>query len=254
MSPIDDELRTMLRTHADDMPTEHDLMAVVETRARSIHRRRVAVATTTGGLAVAAVAMAGSLALTGSAHDSLRTRPVPPGLEPSATASAAPSADRLLDWPLRENTPGVALSYVGNPLWAGFSPRHDLLIVGQAPQADGSVNSQISVSPANGGQGYALMYGTIAPGTKQLSFIIGSGKTSYVVVVGAPETGQIRYAADGKNFRPEDTVQGVAVFPRTWTRTSPLVEDAIEVLDGNGDVDHPLYRGPIDPGPSTPGK
>jgi hypothetical protein len=65
-----------------------------------------------------------------------------------------------------------------------------------------------------------------------------------LLVVAAPTTGQIEYAKDGRSFVPLDGVAsdipGVAYAPLGGDTS----HDAVRVLDGNGDADHPVFLGP----------
>ncbi len=83
-----------------------------------------------------------------------------------------------------------------------------------------------------------------------LAFVLGSqpgSTTDLLVVVPTPRTGQVSYDADATGaFTPisgQDYLDGVVLIDRDPRATN----DRLEVLDGNGDLDRPNYRGPVAP-------
>jgi hypothetical protein len=74
-----------------------------------------------------------------------------------------------------------------------------------------------------------------------------------LLVVAAPATGDISYAKDGTTFRSLPAVEPGVAFTPLEGDTS---RDVVRVLDGNGDIDRPVFLGPApDAAPaSTDGK
>jgi hypothetical protein len=67
-----------------------------------------------------------------------------------------------------------------------------------------------------------------------------------LVVVPRPGTGQVSYDDDGTGaFRPvadgRSDLNGIGLVDRAKDAT----DDRLELLDGDGNTDHPLYRGPV---------
>ena len=69
----------------------------------------------------------------------------------------------------------------------------------------------------------------------------------HLVIVPTPRTGQVMYSATGTGaFVPKSgpsSFDGVVVIDRDPRATN----DAIAVYDGNGNLDHPTYKGPVAP-------
>jgi hypothetical protein len=256
MSPIDNHLRDTLSQYAGDVSDDVDRFAAVERRARALHRRRVAWAS--GATAVVlAGGVLGGLSLTGNDPDTVQIPPVTQGSEtptPEPSGSEAPPAvdeSQYLDWPYRHDNccPAGELAYLDkHSLWGGVVG-DALVVIGQ--QADEAGNVRAHAWVTENGSTYELEGAPLKPAvTNEVSFVLPGGAYPWVLVIGAPTTGQIEYAADGTTFEPVDPAEmhdGWALFKRTGDEN-----DRIRVLDGNGDLDHPLYEGPIDTGPSEP--
>lgn len=253
MSPLDDQLRQTLQRHADDVRAAPDLLTNVESTARRVHRTRVALATT-GGLAVVAVAVVGTLALTGSSEDTLRISPGVPGDEtPTSTPTPSPvptatAEGRWLSWSFRSGDGAQALDPSGrmHPLWAGtLADGTTTVVIGQQPNDDGTIHSRAWVFPKGGDPtAYQLDGVTVDPEeTHEVSFVIGDRPC--LIVVGEPGTGQVDVSVDGTSYEPVDTVEGAATVCRMGPQDAAAPR-WIRVLDGDGDLDHPLYEGPID--------
>jgi hypothetical protein len=267
MTPLDDELRRTLSARAATVAPSPDPLAGIESRARSIRRRRTAAAVAGAVAAVAAVAVAVP-ALVPS-----RTATVTPGATPSVTASAEPSAQapqrpaNVLTWPLRgkdgyspdtldlrrrfaqafDRTDVEHVEYV--PLFVDGVDGTSFT-TGQAWFTDGSSAYTVSysVGPDNVPQ---FFLGRVTPSDPWglVFHITGMGQPhDLLVVVPRPGVGQISYAphatgafvpvADGRS-----DLEGVAEIPRDLNAT----DDRLQVLDGDGNLDNPLYRGPVQP-------
>jgi hypothetical protein len=287
MSPLDTELREALRHHAADVTSPGAPLDAIERRAHGIRRRRTALAVAGTAVVVAAVAVAVPLITDATSHDDSRAKfAVTSTPTPEVTAPAFPRPVNLLTWPARGQAGSGAGRAFLDTIVADYTARHGAaatgleLWYGRLPT--GSEVGVAQVWTAQGGDAWTVVAERLADGrffvvreaptwfsdqkagesvsaTKedvsriaQISAVVQGEATPYVVVVGAPTTGQILYAADGATFKPVDTVDGVAVFERTGpTGSSP---DLIEVLDGNGNLDAPMYKGVIDTGSSVPDK
>lgn len=84
-----------------------------------------------------------------------------------------------------------------------------------------------------------------------LAWLVGSlpgTTTDLLVVVPRIGAGQVSYDSDGAGaFRPvangRSDLNGIGLVDRSRTATT----DRLEVLDGDGNLDQPLYRGPVQP-------
>lgn len=135
------------------------------------------------------------------------------------------------------------------PLWSGRLPTGDWVYALQAWTNSGSgrpIAHTVFFQWPGPGRGFLvqdLRTKVDAAGhSAEVSAVVAGQATPYIVVVGAPTTGQVRYAADGTTFRAVATQEGAAVFPRTGSVT-------IEVYNGDGIV---TFRGQVDLGPSSP--
>lgn len=261
MSPIDNHLRESLSRHAADVDGGGgDRFAAVEERARALHRRRLTVMS--GATAVIlAGGVLGGLALTGSSDDAVivpgdtgdatsapPSPTSPPSPSPTPYATALPES-AFLDWPYRSGDGVAAVDVAAStrPLWDGRLPNGTLVVIGQRPDAAGNVRAHAWITE-EGKPSYELDGAVIKPSsTVEVSFVLPGDEYPYVLVIGDPTIGQIRYAEDGETFNSVDFTDAWALFPRTGGEG-----DAIEILGGDGDMDHPLYKGPIDTGPSEP--
>ncbi|MDQ1695235.1 MAG: hypothetical protein QOJ03_588, partial [Frankiaceae bacterium] len=272
MSPIDDELRTTLRTRALDIVDGTDPLTGVERRARVIQRRRIAVGTT-GGLTFVAVAVVGGLALTGASTDRLQA---PPLAQHTADPSSSPSPSTSTS-PVPSPTPTLLPASAGALGWrsagsgtddwvrwsavrasvaeqvpADFLPIGTPHVVGTGDTDGGAV--VVFVVPA----GAHLVAGAVrkdaAGEATAVHDIADDGDVPYVgvvvrvqsssgpvddgLVVGAPTTGQILFKLPGQ----PDFVPAEGADARWATVTLGLVQPGqpaaqVQVLDGDGNTD-----------------
>ena len=254
MSPLDSHLRSTLAEHADEMSAEPLPFATVERRARRLRQRRAGAAL--AGVAVlssAAVVTGVTLSGSGTGHrDTLRMPPLnhastaPAEVSPQPTATLPVAAGHYLDWPYRSGAGAASLDPAGtvHPLWGGRLPNDSTVVVGQQVDDKGDVRAVAWVTPADD-QPFQLQGAVLKPGTtEEVSFVLPGDEFPYVLVIGAPTTGQIVYAERDDEWAPVETEEGVAVFPRTGTG-----QDRILVEDGDG---ADLYLGHIDVGPGEP--
>lgn len=259
MSPIDNHLRESLSRHAAEAPAESDWFTTIERRAQTMRRRRMAWISGATSVVLAG-GVIGGLAVAGGDRDTVKV-PIGNGNSETPSPSATPSgfpgdlsndmpppANGYLDWPYREG-PGVAaaeLAYLDErSLWGG-RVGDAIVVIGQKVDDAGVVRANAWISENR--ETYQIAGARMKPErTNEVSFVLPGEAYPWVLVIGAPTTGQIEYAADGSTYEPVETVEGWALFKRTGNE-----DDRIRVLDGDGDLDRPLYEGPIDTGPSEP--
>jgi hypothetical protein len=260
MSPIDNHLRDSLTQHAAEVSDDVDRFAAIERRARDMHRRRVA--WVSGATAVVlAGGVVGGLALTGGDHDTLQVpvtdgsgTPTPGPSGGGSTASPVPKASldtyRFLGWPTRHGPGTSAADFADDVLWGGELPDGTFVVVRQATVKH-EARAVALITPPTGDE-YTLIGAQLAENTREVSFVLPGNAYPWVLVIGVPGTAQIEYETDPGEFSPVETVDGWALFKRTGSGPRSSEPDRIRLLDGDGDVDHPLYYGPIDTGPSEP--
>jgi hypothetical protein len=143
---------------------------------------------------------------------------------------------------------GTAVEY--RPLFTGDTDSGVRYTVGQA-WFSGDTKAY-TVSYATGGtSGPELFLGPATPARPPvLAFLLGNlpgTSVDQLVVVPQPNTGQVLYDDNASgSFRPvtgQDHLDGVVIVDRAKDATS----DRLELLDGNGDTDHPTFRGPVTP-------
>jgi len=263
MTPLDDELRSPLSRRAELLAPSPDPLAGIEARAGRIRRRRAALALSGAVAAVAAVA----LAVPALVPD--RAAPTQLG-SPSPSASAPPTVaarpGNLLDWGMRGRDPVSPDTLDLRTRFAREFDRTDVqsteysplyvdqvgdvaFTMGQVWFTDQDVAYTVSyaVGPDNVPQ---FHLGPVTPKDPWgLAFVVDGFQTHQaLVVVPGPRVGQVSYSAHATGaFRPAPQgpsyADGVVVLDRDLQAS----DDRLQVLDGNGDLDHPLYQGPVTP-------
>lgn len=285
MSPIDDELRTTLRRRAEGLPPPADPLVGIERRAGQMRRRRAA-----GGVAgtvLVAAAVAVALPLSSAAPH----RATPTGEHASAVPSMAVDIPQtpeprsgitladprelknFINWlPRGSGEPTENLDEQVGRLWA---QRHriqpDQAAIGalwESRLPDGSRAGIWQFWELGTTTGYTVIGQRLTNGkvvlisdvvslmnVGEISAVLIGPHFGFVLVLGPPQTGQIRYAAGGLHFAPVDRQPGYiggpgwAVFdwpgyggygPATGPTGQP---DRIELWGANG---RPTYIGPID--------
>jgi hypothetical protein len=269
MTPLDEELRSLLNSRADLLSPSPDPLAGIERRAKRMRRNRVAASVAGTALAVAAIAVAvPSLVPDRGGNDGVfATTP------PSSQASASPASSGQLPpsaldpqnpWDYRGNRAVIK----GNELvtlqseWATANPGATLTplygeIFGSSQQP------QVTFVSTGGGAdrwgvatsshaGWTWLYvAPLAYGTEALMAPLPADEVWRLLIVAAPTTGQIEYAKDGRTFAPltgvAADIPGVAYAPLEGDTST----DAVRVLDGNGDIRNPVFVGPA-PDANTP--
>jgi hypothetical protein len=255
MSPIDDELRALLSDRASAVPPAPDPLGGIERRAKRMRRNRVAASVAGTALAVAAVALTVPALLPDRDEPAVVATQLPSSAaSPSAGALSPAALDPQHPWPYRGDPAVVAGSELVT-LRAEWSAKHPgttlTPLFGQVyePSAKPEI---VFVSTAQGDDrwgvatssesGWDFRYDEALPfGTKVLMAVLPGDEVPRLLVVAAPSTGDLAYAADGTSFTSMAALApGVGVHPLE----GDTAKDAVRVLDGNGDLDHPVFEGP----------
>jgi hypothetical protein len=266
MTPLDDELRSTLSSRAAALTAPPEPLAGIEARAARIRRRRAALAVSGAVVVVAAVALAVPALVPN------RTATVTPATTPSATASAsatptvAAGPGNLLGWGVRgrdatsPDTSDLRMRFarelgrtdVQNTMYDPlYVDQQDgvAFTMGQVWFTDQDVAYTVSyaVGPDNVPQ---FHLGPVTPKDPWgLAFVVNGIPThQLLVVVPGPAVGQVSYAPHATGaFTPTahgpSYGGGVLVIQRDLQAS----DDRLQVLDGNGNLDQPLYEGPVTP-------
>ena len=140
--------------------------------------------------------------------------------------------------------PGQPAHY--RPLFSDLTESGVRYTVGQAYLADGGDAYDVSWVQDRSSAPVVTVGATTPLGTSFRTFLLPIGAsfgTDLLIVVPGPRVGQVSYSADASTpFAPVGTGPGAATLLPRPARTTP---DRLEVLDGNGNLDRPLYRGPV---------
>lgn len=279
MSPLDNELRRTLTQHATDVDPISDLWAGVEQRARMVHRRRIAIGGATGAAVVAVVAVVAVGASGGNQADKLV--PLNPGPSASASVSPSPVASPTLagarapvtGWPRVGADPtwvnwDAVLQSMPAQMPSDFAPLGSPHVVGSGDTDGGAVavfvvsagNHLVAGAVLKSAPGEAVAVHDIAPDgdVPYIGVVVhvpaSGGTVDDGVVVAAPSTGQIEFKLpDETSFHAVES----GADPRWATVTLGRVQPGqpvaqVRVLDGDGNIDQPLYVGPIQQGLTFP--
>lgn len=286
MSPLDTHLHETLAERAGDVEAPRDLFGLVERRARTLHRRRVALASA-GTAAVTALAVVGGLTLTGgSGTDTVRapithggaptpapTPTLPAGaISPGPTATGAPavSRDEPMSWP---QVPAEDVAWVQWPavqrsmsqqLPADFDPPQQLRPLAVLSTDGGkavlfvaaSGGRTVAAAVVQDDPATAVAVHDVEPGAEQVSAVVRvtseSGPVDDGLVVAAPGAGHILFMLPG-----QEDGRGYSDLGNRWASVTlghvvagqPVAQ--MKVLSGDGS-DKPLYEGPIGVGWTFP--
>jgi len=259
MSPIDDELRSLLHARADVLTPAADPLGGVERRARRMRRNRVAASVVGTAVAVAAIAVAVPALVAGRGGDDstqFATQLPSPASTQSVLSTAAldprhPWAYRgdpavlrngnletfQRDWGVKH--PGSVLTPLFGQVYEPSGQREVAFV------ATGSGEDRWGfVTSSEGGSAFPVDE-SLAAGATVLMAALPGDEVRRLLVLAAPTTGQIAYAADGQTFRDYPGVDAGVAFVPLEGDTSHAV---VRVLDGDGDLDHPVFEGPIPTG------
>jgi len=258
MSPLDDELRSLLHSRADLLSPAPDPLVGIERRAARMRRTRVASSMVAAAMAVGVVA----LAVPSVVHDhaarteQVATTPPTPSPVPTPSPSSAGAAeDGVLNpadpWVYRGNRNVIADVSTLQAEWSAVHPGAQLTpLYGEVYES--SQKPQITFASTGGGDrwgvatsseaGWTFLHDEVlTSGTKVLMAALPADEVPRLLVIAAPTTGQLEYAKDGSSFGPiAGRLPGVGYVPLEGDTSG----DAVRVLDGNGDIDHPVFQGP----------
>jgi hypothetical protein len=265
MSPLDDELRALFQERADVLAPSADPMAGIERRAKRMRRNRVAASVAGSALAVAAIAVAVPL-LRPDAHGAASQLGTP-GPSAPAVLEPSPSDGLNLDpqhpWAYRGDKALIAANELSSlrAEWSAVHPGSSLSPLfghvyepSQKPEIAFVASSPAGdrwgvATTSEAGWDFRVDLPLPAP-TPVLMAAIPGDEVPRLLVLAGPRTGQISYAKDGVSFQAYPGVDVGVVFVPLEGDTS---HDAVQVLDGNGNIDAPLFEGPApDASTSTP--
>lgn len=289
MTPLDDELRSLLHARADVLSPAPDPLTGIERRAKRMRRNRVAASVAGSALVVAAVAVA---------VPSLVPDRGGKGTDFAVTPTPTPSASRASDLPPTALNPlspwayrGDDLSLLGpgtldtikreygtkhgatsvelTPLYGkAYEPsqQFELVFLADVTAADGVSQYfwAVSATPTEAGPVFLADEALGEPALALMAALPGD-EAARLLVVAAPSSGAIEYASDGKTFREITTTEQTEMLgsPGTTVETTvggvgftPLEgdtsRDMVRVLDGDGDLDHPVFLGPAPDAATAP--
>lgn len=264
MTPLDDELRSTLSSRAATVTPAPEPLAGIEARVSRIRRRRVAVAVSGAVAAVAAVALAVPALVPE------RAQTVRPGTTPSASASATPSAapapGNLLGWDVRGRDAMSPDTLDLRTRFARELGRTDVENTAYAPlyvdEQDGVAFTMGQVWFTDQDVAYSVSYAVgpdnvpqfhLGPVTPKdpwgLAFVVNGIPThQLLVVIPGPAVGQVSYAPHATGaFTPTSHGPSYGGGVLVIDRDLQASDDRLQVLDGNGNLDQPLYEGPVTP-------
>jgi hypothetical protein len=264
MSPLDDELRRALRERAEVLMPTADPLSGIENRARSITRRRRAVGALAGTLVVVIGLVIALPQRGGGSGKSDVVRVASPSATPSAAAVAQPT--NLLGWEPRGNAgaldPSSVLETVAGAFGSDDASRAHYTPLftytrGSIPYTVGQ--AWMTGDPVAHTFGYALfpsgsevLFGVVTPKDSaviafQIGNLPGEG-TDLLVLVPRPGTGQVSYSPDTTTaFAPVASGRSDLDAIGLVDRSRKASNDRVQVLDGDGNIDAPLYEGPVQP-------
>ncbi len=256
MSPLDDELRTLLGQRAADIAPSPDPLAGIESRARRIRRNRIAASLTGAALAVAVVAAVVPSVLPDKLADGGSTQFADDDAPDRASEIPPSGLDPANPWPYRGNPSLISDGAVQalRDAWAAANHPESQISPLVGLENKSSKETEIAfVSTAKGVNTFAVATTSIsgwqvlyqAPftaGETALMAALPGDEVPRLMVVASPRTiGDLSYASDGSSFATANgPFPGVAFVPLEGDTS----KDAVRVLDGNGDLDKPLFLGP----------
>lgn len=274
MTPLDQELRTALAARAAAVDPSPDPLAGIETRARGLRRRRLLTAVVGAALAVTAVAVAVPALNSqdrGAGPSQFATVPPTPGASgptptpgtSPATATAPAAPGNVLAWPVTGQAPAAAEVVDVTTRYAAARKRRaeeahyralhsDLTesgvryTVGQAWLDGDHTAFDVSWVQDRSTAPVFHVWGATPRTPAVRAFVLGIAATfssDLLILVPRPGVGQLSYSPDATTAL-SPVASGpdpVALLPRPAGSTG----DRVEVLDGDGNLDRPLYRGPV---------
>lgn len=266
MTPLDDELRSLLQSRADGVPAAADPLGGIERRAKRMRRNRVGAAVAGSALVVAAVAVAVPAMVKDRDGKGavFATTPPSPSAEPSPTPARAYGPNELdpaRPWAYRgkDDLLGTGTFDTLRREWNVRHPASQVApLFGQiyepSQQAEivfvshGATEDRWGVATTSeSGIEFLVDDPLPTPSTVLMAPLPGDQAPRLLILAG-PATGDLSYARDGATFRtiPGSTV-GVGFVPLQGDTS----RDRVRVLDGNGDLDHPVFLGPAPDAPTA---
>jgi hypothetical protein len=224
MSPLDDQLRAALHGRADVLAPSPDPLAGIERRARGMKRRRVAASVAGAALAVVAIAVA---------VPSLGSGGKPTQYASGGPTSLAPAStlDPEHPWAFRGTTltPGTAAHFQQE--WASRHPGSRLSPLFAQVYAPSGQEEAAFVATGNGGPRFGWVTGssflhdeTYGLPEPALQFALPGDEVPRLVVVAAPDSTSVEYAADGHTYRAMTSLApGVGSTPLEGDTTAARV-------------------------------
>lgn len=250
MTPIDDELRHLLSARANDVVPGPDPLTGIERRAGRMRRNRTVAAIAGSAVAVAAIALAVPTLLPD--HDDaaqMATTPTPTTSAPTPIAGAA-VLDPAHPWAYR-GVPTLARSTELASLRAEWTAKHpgsaapqplfgQVYEPSQRPEIVFVAGDRWGMATSSAAGWAFPVDQPLAAGTRVLMAALPGDEVPRLLVVAAPSTGDISYAPDGRSFSSVPMVQPGVAFHALEGDTS---QDVVRVLDGDGDLAHPVFQG-----------
>lgn len=255
MNTMDDEVRATLHERAGLIEPPLDVFDRVETRAKRMHRNRVAASVGGAVAAVAAVAIIVPTVVTGSGdHDVATTTTTTQQQtgEPTQSAQAKYALDPAKPWPYRGDQEAIAPATLAKfrhdwaakhpgsilqPLWGDiYEPSQQAEVVFVAKVDDSARWGMVMAAP--GGSQF-VVDAPLAPDTAVLPIVAPGDEVARLLAVSAPEVKAIQYAGDGVTFKDMAQIApGVAVTPLEGNQSI----DQIRVIGADGQT---AYQGAV---------
>lgn len=279
MTPLSDELRSVLAARAATVVAAPDPHAGIEHRARGMRRRRTAAGAVGAAASVALIALAVPVLTGGSGAAPARfatpAPATPPAVPPvpsvapvspvtSATpflpvnvlawpaTGSAPTAAEVLDLAARyaraRQRPGDAAAVRYRPLRSDTTESGVRYTVGQAWFVGSAGADDVSMVRDRTSTPVLTVWGRTPRSPAALGYVLRIATTfgtDLLVVVSRPGIGQVSYSPDATTALLP--VAGGTTGQPTWALVPRAAgaHDRLEVLDGDGNLDHPAYRGPV---------
>jgi hypothetical protein len=251
MTPIDDELRNLFANRAADLTPAADPIAGIERRAGRMRRNRAIAAVAGSALAVAAIAVAvpSLLPERDDAAQVASSGTPSPVTSPSAGRDAA-ALDPARPWAYRGDTSLIKDSELAS-LRAEWAAKHpgaaapqplfgQVYEPSQQPEIVFVAGDRWGMATSSDAGWTFPVDEALAPGTRVLMAALPGDEVPRLLIVAGPSTGDISYAADGRTFTTVPMVQPGVAFRALEGDTS---RDVVRVLDGDGNLDQPVFQG-----------
>lgn len=270
MTPLDDELRSLLHSRADAVAPAPDPLGGIERRAKRMRRNRLAASVAGAAMTVAAIAVAVPSLVPdrgGNGSTFATTRPSPSSLAsfspaPQQSAGTDISFDPQHPWAFRGDRTVLDNGNL-ETFQADFATRHaDMTLYPLYGHVYEPSQRPEVVFVATGGG--APRWGVVTTSESGPDFLVDEPVTEFatalmtvlpgdevrrLLVVASPRTGQIEYATNGVDFKAvSGPAPGIGFVPLEGDTTN----DQVRVLGGDGAIDDPIFLGPAPDAPTPP--